>query len=117
MDSAHYRRLLGEALAGVDAAISEAVQSASTVTLDQSSVGRLSRMDAMHQQAMAQSMRDRLLMQRRKILAALGRIDAGTYGECCQCGAALGAERLERDPAVVFCAGCMAEREHGARDD
>lgn len=91
----------------------QADASAATVMLDQSSVGRLSRMDAMQQQAMAQGMRERLALRKRKLEAALARLDTGRYGLCCECGATLETERLNADPAAVFCADCATEREHG----
>jgi DnaK suppressor protein len=79
------------------------------VELDQSSVGRLSRMDAMQQQAMAMRSKERLLTQRRRLDAALGRIRAGRFGACCQCGDELTPARLRADPAAPFCARCQDE--------
>lgn len=84
---------------------------ADTVILDQSSVGRLSRMDAMQQQAMAAEMRARLESQILGLKAALDRITAGSYGMCCQCDVEMDVARLSGDPAAVFCAECSAERE------
>jgi len=84
---------------------------ADTVMLDQSSVGRLSRMDAMQQQAMAAEMRARLESQRLGLKAALDRITAGSYGMCCQCDVEMDVARLSGDPAAVFCAECSTERE------
>jgi DnaK suppressor protein len=49
----HYRQHLLDALAATEASQAEAGEASGTVMLDQSSVGRLSRMDAMQQQAMA----------------------------------------------------------------
>ena len=79
------------------------------VELDQSSVGRLSRMDALQQQAMAAGSRERMLLKRRRLDAALGRILAGRYGLCCQCGAEVALERLRADPATPFCANCQED--------
>lgn len=106
-------RQLEQAIALNDEAIARAGAAAATVTLDQSSVGRLSRMDAMQQQAMAQGQLARLLTRRRQLQAAVARLEAGRFGLCCECGAMLDADRLANDPAVVFCADCMAEREAG----
>ena len=92
-------------------AIVQAQAGAMTVELDQSSVGRVSRMDAMQQQAMAKDLQERLLMGKRKLEAALARMESGTYGRCCQCQLELEAERLDADPAAVFCTDCAAERE------
>ncbi|GAB6986295.1 TraR/DksA family transcriptional regulator [Nocardioides pyridinolyticus] len=38
--------------------------------------------------------------------AALGRLDAGTYGVCAVCGRAIPPERLEVRPAAATCVGC-----------
>ncbi len=78
------------------------------VELDQASVGRLSRMDAMQVQAMAQAA-DRQRQQRiRRVEAALERLADGDYGWCVRCGEAIASARLEADPAVPTCVGCAA---------
>ena len=108
------RRRLDADLLAVEQAITQADAAADTVMLDQSSVGRLSRMDAMQQQAMAADMRSRLASQKLKLQSALDRVAAGTYGLCCQCEAEIDTDRLDSDPAAVFCSDCSAERElHG----
>jgi RNA polymerase-binding transcription factor DksA len=43
-----------------------------------------------------------------EIDAALARIDAGTYGNCVQCGAAIPEERLELRPFAGRCVACTA---------
>lgn len=106
-----FRNKLKADLVKIEEALIQSATSTGTVTLDQSSVGRLSRMDAMQQQAMAQNMQGRLLLQKRKLMAALDRLEAGTFGICCQCSSVIGQERLDNDSATVFCADCMAERE------
>jgi DnaK suppressor protein len=92
-------------------AISEPHNARGTVELDQTRVGRLSRMDAMQQQAMAKNTRERYGIRRLQVEAALARIDAGTFGLCCQCRDPLDPERLDSDQAVVFCADCAQTRE------
>ena len=84
---------------------------AATVELDQSSVGRLSRMDALQQQAMAQDGRQRAELALRRIEAALRRCDEGSYGECLECGEPIDPRRLELDPAATLCIGCAAARD------
>lgn len=105
-----YRKRLQTALAQVKADTTESTAAAATVVLDQSSVGRLSRMDAMQQQAMAKNVLQRLAMQQRKLEAALGRMELGTYGLCCLCHDAVETKRLDADPAAVFCRDCEANR-------
>lgn len=76
------------------------------VTLDQQSVGRLSRMDALQVQEMAKASEGRRQTRLRQIQAALERLDGGDFGECRTCGEAIGAKRLGLDPAVPTCIAC-----------
>ncbi|MBV7258751.1 TraR/DksA family transcriptional regulator [Erythrobacter crassostreae] len=76
------------------------------VTLQQDSVGRLSRMDAMQQQAMAQAQERRRAQERVRIKAALERIDEGEWGYCLICGEEIAEKRLQYDPSIATCVGC-----------
>lgn len=78
------------------------------VTLDQQSVGRLARMDALQNQAMAKAGGRRREEQARRIQAALERIAAGTYGECLDCGEDIPEKRLELDPTLPLCVSCAS---------
>jgi DnaK suppressor protein len=80
-----------------------------SVELDQTRVGRLSRMDAMQQQAMDSGMIQRLHVRARRLEAALARIQEGSYGVCCECGEAIAQERMAADIAAPFCAVCQQE--------
>lgn len=77
-----------------------------TVSLDQQSIGRLSRMDALQQQAMAQATERQRAAELAKIQAALTRIAEGEYGYCVACGEEIAERRLEIDPAASHCIGC-----------
>jgi len=79
-----------------------------TVELDQQSVGRLSRMDALQNQAMAQAGSRRREVTARRIAAALARIDDGTFGECLDCGEDIPERRLELDPTTPLCIACAS---------
>lgn len=109
--TAHFCELIAAQLAQVELALAQADANAGTVMLDQSSVGRLSRMDAMQQQAMASS--QRALLQRRKaqLQAAMKRLENGSFGTCCDCGDDIALPRLEADAGTPFCADCQAGRE------
>lgn len=76
------------------------------VQLDQQSVGRLSRMDALQVQAMAQAEEGRRQQRLRLIDAALKRIDEGDYGCCLSCGDDIPEKRLAFDPAATRCVDC-----------
>lgn len=106
-----FRERLQAELAQVRETLAQAAVSAGTVTLDQSSVGRLSRMDALQQQAMAQGGHERLAVRVRRIEAALDRVRANTFGACCQCGAEIESDRLRLDATTVFCSDCQQDRE------
>lgn len=77
-----------------------------TVELDQTRVGRLSRMDALQGQAMAQATAERRDMELRRIDGALARMDAGDYGYCVACDDEIEAKRLLSDPATPTCIHC-----------
>ncbi|EEE46438.1 TraR/DksA family transcriptional regulator [Roseibium alexandrii] len=77
-----------------------------TVMLDQQAVGRLSRMDALQGQAMAQASERQRRADIQRIEAALKRLDEGEYGYCAQCGEDIAAKRLKVDPAAAFCIRC-----------
>lgn len=89
--------------------------SAGVVELDQSKVGRLSRMDAMQAQAMAQASANRRDQMLRRIEAALKRIDDDEYGHCQECDEPIAPKRLEFDPTVTLCIDCASKAEDHAQ--
>ena len=84
-------------------------ESVTPVELDQTSVGRLSRMDALQSQAMAQENKRRREIQLVRNRAALERIETGEYGYCASCGEDIDPRRLKVDPANPFCVECASE--------
>lgn len=76
------------------------------VTLDQTSVGRLSRMDALQNQAMQVETDRRREIELKRIDAALKRMNEDEYGYCVSCGAEIQPKRLEMDPATPVCVDC-----------
>ena len=107
----HFRAKLLAARADLLGLAEERNAATATVVLDQTSVGRLSRMDAMQQQAMAQGTRQRAEQSLRRIEAALRRCDDGSYGECQDCGEFINPRRLELDPAATLCIACAEARD------
>ena len=79
-----------------------------TVELDQQSVGRLARMDALQNQAMAQAGGRRRDVMATRIAAALQRLDEGSYGDCLDCGEEIADARLAQDPTVPLCISCAS---------
>jgi DnaK suppressor protein len=82
--------------------------SRNVVELQQDSVGRLSRMDAMQQQAMAKAQERRRSAERVRIAAAIERIEQGEWGYCLTCGEEIAEKRLRHDPSVAVCVGCAS---------
>ncbi len=76
------------------------------ITLDQTKVGRLSRMDAMQQQAMSQASDQRREENLINVKGALYRIEDGSYGECIECLEEIPEARLDIDPAIAYCIKC-----------
>jgi len=95
----------------LEAAAESAEGSSAIVELDQSKVGRLSRMDAMQAQAMAQASDQRRDATLRGIAAALKRIDDGEFGICQTCDERINLKRLEFDPTVLLCIDCASKAE------
>jgi DnaK suppressor protein len=85
----------------------------STVELDQTRTGRLSRMDALQQQEMARAGQIRAESELSRINAALARIEDGSFGECVVCGDDILEGRLQANPAVTLCIMCAEKRERG----
>jgi DnaK suppressor protein len=104
MDLEHFRTLL---LARRETLLTDAdTDAATTVELDQTRQGRLSRMDALQQQAMAAATGQRRTAELARINDALARIDSGDYGLCLGCNDQIAPARLEIDPAATRCIRC-----------
>jgi DnaK suppressor protein len=111
LDIDHFKQKLvqlRESLAQVEQSGNEAAQ---TVELDQSAVGRLSRMDALQGQAMAKEAQQRRIIQQQRIGSALQRIESGTYGLCVLCEEDIHLKRLEVDPTTLLCIECAKKQE------
>ncbi|MBT4871251.1 MAG: TraR/DksA family transcriptional regulator [Marinovum sp.] len=101
-----FRRLIQKKLAEIDKENTLGAESQQTVELDQQSVGRLSRMDALQAQAMARAHQVRRDGLRQALLQALLRIEEGEFGYCSDCGDLIPHARLELNPALQLCIGC-----------
>jgi DnaK suppressor protein len=77
-----------------------------TVELDQQSVGRLSRMDAIQQQAMAEAQERTRKLDLQRIELAERRLNDGDYGYCADCGEPIADKRLAIDPMAERCVNC-----------
>ena len=77
------------------------------VELDQTRVGRLSRMDAMQSQQMALETVRRRKETLVKIEGALHRIESGDYGFCFVCSEEIDIRRVLADPTSTRCMECV----------
>ncbi|MEX1033145.1 MAG: TraR/DksA family transcriptional regulator [Cellvibrionaceae bacterium] len=111
IDIEHFKIRLTEAREQLQDLQGTREASTATVKLDQSSVGRLSRMDALQQQAMAQNNQRRVDQSLKRIEAALRRCEDGSYGYCLDCDELINPRRLELDPAAPLCIACAEARD------
>ncbi len=81
------------------------------VTLDQQSVGRVSRIDAIQQQQMAIANQQQASGISKRIELALQRLDEDSYGDCLECGEPIAFARLQVQPYASLCIGCQSARE------
>lgn len=81
-------------------------ESARPQDLEQDTVGRLSRIDALQNAGLADSLAERERVQLEKVVDALRRIEQGTYGACNACGHTIPFERLQIFPETLSCSTC-----------
>ena len=81
-------------------------EAARPVELDQTAIGRLSRMDALQHQHLTRDLHAREQIREGEILDALRRVAEGSYGRCASCGNTIPYGRLLVMPEARTCAGC-----------
>ena len=111
MDIKLFKSLLLEKKAALMQEEAAGKEAAQIVVLDQTSVGRVSRMDAMQGQAMAVAANQRRQIELQKIEVALKRIDSEEYGYCLECDGEIAEPRLKLDPATSLCIDCASKKE------
>ena len=108
MDVTLFQRLIDSEIIELTALSSNSRESRAPVQLDQQSVGRLSRMDAMQQQSMDVARDKRRQVRLAALESARRRIESDDYGYCLGCGEDIAEARLKIDPAVTLCVDCQA---------
>ena len=105
--------LEGQAVA-LRAEIDRAEAASESLKRDQSSEGSGDEADAgsktferEHEMSLSNNSRDLLVQVER----ALGRLDAGTYGRCEECGNAIPKARLQAFPRATLCVACKQREE------
>jgi DnaK suppressor protein len=108
---------LGDALralaAELEAVVERGDEGAKPVDLDQP-IGRISRVDALQQQAMAKATKDNAKLRLAQARVALEAHATGEYGYCRRCEEPIGIRRLRSRPETPFCVECQGRRERGA---
>ena len=80
--------------------LAETGDQARPVALDQQSIGRVSRVDAIQQQQVAIAGRQQLTL-----------VESGDYGYCTRCDAPIGFQRLNAQPQAPLCLRCQSASE------
>ncbi len=106
LNLAKYKKLLIEQQTSLQSVVATGEAAAETVELDQTRMGRLSRMDGMQQQEMSKASNQRRQLKLVQIAAALKRIENKDYGYCNECEEDINPKRLEHSPAVSLCIAC-----------
>ncbi|MCG8491530.1 MAG: TraR/DksA family transcriptional regulator [Sneathiellales bacterium] len=102
------KALLEEKKAELQSIMEAAEEDQKPVELDQTRVGRLSRMDALQGQALARETIRRRKNELARIEAALARLKSGDYGYCVRCDEEISTKRLKLDPSAPLCIDCAS---------
>ena len=102
----HFKTLLLDRKRALQKADETGEEAEKVVELDQTRVGRLSRMDALQAQAMSRETGRRRRLDLAKTDAALQRLEEGEFGECLGCAETINPNRLEADPTATLCINC-----------
>lgn len=111
IDLNKYRQLLSDFKIKIEAANAIGEAATETVELDQTRMGRLSRMDAMQQQEMSKATNQRRKRKLLQIENALLRIENNDFGSCLECDELINPKRLELDPTSTLCIQCASAQE------
>jgi DnaK suppressor protein len=103
---AEIERELGRLRDRLERSLKATSEAARPVALDQTAVGRLSRIDALQNQHLSQELHVREDARHAQVLEALRRIQEGAYGGCAGCGEPIPFQRLQVFPETLHCASC-----------
>ena len=106
MDNKTAKRLLLIRKTELENLRAQAQDNRKPIALDQTSVGRLSRMDSLQIQAMDKAADTARAKQILRINTALIRIDMDDFGYCVTCDEEIASKRLELDPSTPLCINC-----------
>ena len=106
LSKTNFKKMLLSELQDITNISLKTVKDRAPVELDQQAIGRLSRMDAMHQQSMDTAKEARRIERIRLIKVALKRLEEGNYGYCLNCDEPISNGRLKLDPTFSLCIEC-----------
>lgn len=86
-------------------------ESSKTVELDQALAGRVSRIDAIQQQKLAQAGLGRAKLKYRQLTQTLSQLDFDDFGYCQECGEEIKVARLLIKPESCYCIECQTQLE------
>lgn len=103
---AELRRELERVLTRLERSLRTTEEAARPVELDQTAVGRLSRMDSLQNQGLTRTLKEREQARLSLLHDAFERMDEGRYGICTECAEPIDFQRLLVFPETPVCAGC-----------
>lgn len=106
---ARARRHLLDELRRIRGRLDAAEATALSILMDHCVTGGAPPLTGLEAQRMLAGLRERDAARVRVVIAALARIDDGTWGACEACGAAIDEERLDVLPEATTCAACARE--------
>ncbi|MFT5505846.1 MAG: DnaK suppressor protein [Gammaproteobacteria bacterium] len=105
------KRMLSELKADIETRILNQNKDTQPVLLDQQSVGRVSRIDAIQQQQMAKANQTQNIQLLARIDLALSRFTNKSFGLCQQCEEPIVFARLNIQPFASLCIECQENSE------
>jgi DnaK suppressor protein len=103
--------LLQSSLVDLKEQITLGGESSKTVILDQTMIGRVSRIDAIQQQKIAQAGFERDKRHFHQLKKALQNINSEDFGYCMECDQDISFSRLMVKPESSFCVSCQQNKE------
>lgn len=103
---AELAEILDRDLRGLERSMRVTDEAMRPVELDQTAVGRLSRIDSLQNQGLTRNLQEREQAKLGLLVAALRRMEAGTFGVCTECGGPIAFGRLLVMPEAATCGGC-----------
>ena len=107
-DKQKIRQLIDNKLVEYQSQLALAKESSKTVELDQALAGRVSRIDAIQQQKIAQAGLDRVKLKIKQLKLTLELLGSEEFGDCEECGKPIGIGRLTIKPESKLCIDCQS---------